>query len=100
MIKHQVWESVNRKSDMKIILTKWVVRIKDNGKRQACIVAVGCVRKTEKDEDVFAPVVNLTLVRNCLEAAVRKNMHIMQLDVKNAFLYGSIHDEVFIDLST
>lgn len=47
-------------------------------------------------EDVYAPVVRMTSLRVLLTVALEKKLRIMQLDVKAAFLNGTLKEEVFM----
>jgi hypothetical protein len=46
--------------------------------------------------ETFAPVTHLEAIRILLAFAASKGFKLYQMDVKNAFLNGVIHEEVFV----
>nr|GFB57888.1 integrase, catalytic region, zinc finger, CCHC-type, peptidase aspartic, catalytic [Tanacetum cinerariifolium] len=46
-------------------------------------------------EESFAPVARLEAIRIFLTFAAHKNMVVYQMDVKTAFLYGNLREEVY-----
>ena len=46
---------------------------------------------------VFAPVARIETIRLILASAAQQNWSIYQLDVKSAFLYGELEEEVFVE---
>lgn len=47
-------------------------------------------------QDTFAPMAKMTTVQTLVALAASKSWPIFQMDVKNAFLNGDLHEEVFI----
>jgi hypothetical protein len=84
------------------ITCKWVFKIKtkSNGsieKYKACLVARGFQQTQGLDYDeTFAPVAHMTTVRTSIAVAASSSWTISQMDVKNAFLNGDLHEEVYM----
>ncbi|GJY23706.1 putative ribonuclease H-like domain-containing protein [Tanacetum coccineum] len=80
--------------------TKWIFRNKKDErgimiKNKARLVAQGYTQEEGIDYDeVFAPVARIEAVRLFLAYASFKDFVVYQMDVKSAFLYGKIKEEV------
>nr|GEZ04651.1 copia protein [Tanacetum cinerariifolium] len=81
--------------------TKWVFRNKRDERRivirnKARVVAQGHTQEEGIDYDeVFAPVARIEAIRLFLAYASFKDFMVYQIDVKSAFLYGKIKEEVY-----
>ncbi|GJS27268.1 putative ribonuclease H-like domain-containing protein [Tanacetum coccineum] len=82
--------------------TKWVYRNKKDERgiivrNKARLVAQGYTQEEGIDYDkVFAPVARIEALRLVLAYASFMGFIMYQMDVKNAFLYGSIEEEVYV----
>ncbi|GJR89862.1 putative ribonuclease H-like domain-containing protein [Tanacetum coccineum] len=82
--------------------TKWVFRNKKDErgivvKNKARLVAQGHTQEEGIDYDeVFAPVARIKAIRLFLAYASFKDFVVYQMDVKSAFLYGKIEEEVYV----
>ncbi|GKC77451.1 putative ribonuclease H-like domain-containing protein [Tanacetum coccineum] len=82
--------------------TKWVFRNKKDErgsviKNKARLVAQGYTQEEGIDYDeVFAPVARIEAIRLFLAYASFKDFVVYQMDVKSAFLYGKIEEEVYV----
>ncbi|GJX01680.1 putative ribonuclease H-like domain-containing protein [Tanacetum coccineum] len=98
----KVWILVDLPYGKKAIGTKWVYRNKKDERgvvvrNKARLVAQGHRQKEGIDYDeVFAPVARLEAIRIFLAFASYKGLIVYQMDVKSAFLYGKIDEEVYV----
>ncbi|GJU25305.1 putative ribonuclease H-like domain-containing protein [Tanacetum coccineum] len=98
----QVWVLVDLPHRMKVIGTKWVYRNKRDERgvvvrNKARLVAQGYTQEEGIDYDeVFAPVARIEAIRLFLAFASFMGFIVFQMDVKSAFLYGTIDEEVYV----
>ncbi|GJW02876.1 putative ribonuclease H-like domain-containing protein [Tanacetum coccineum] len=98
----QVWTLVDLPYGKRAIRTKWVYRNKkdDRGiviRNKAKLVAQGYTQEEVIDYDeVFAPVARIEAIRLFLAYASFKDFVVYRMDVKSAFLYGKIEEEVYV----
>ncbi|GJZ34388.1 putative ribonuclease H-like domain-containing protein [Tanacetum coccineum] len=96
----KVWILVDLPFGKKAIGTKWVFRNKRDErsivvKNKARLVAQGFRQEEGIDYDeVFAPVARIEAIRLFLAFASFMGFLVYQIDVKSAFLYGTIEEEV------
>ncbi|KAI3758717.1 hypothetical protein L6452_06288 [Arctium lappa] len=97
-----VWDLVDLPKGQRAIGTKWVFRnkIDERGiviRNKARLVAQGYTQEEGIDyEEVFAPVARIEAIRLFLAYASYMRFKVYQMDVKSAFLYGSIEEEVYV----
>lgn len=101
--RNKTWIEVKEEENMKVIETKWVFKIKKekNNKElyKARLVARGFQQDDKIDHaDIYAPVAKLPTLRILLAIAMKYNLEWTQMDVKSAFLYGDIEEEVYIKI--
>ncbi|GJT61141.1 putative ribonuclease H-like domain-containing protein [Tanacetum coccineum] len=98
----KVWILVDFPYGKKAIGTKWVYRNKKDERgvvvrNKARLVAQGHRQEEGIDYDeVFAPVARLEAIRIFLAFASYMGFIVYQMDVKSAFLYGKIDEEVYV----
>ncbi|GJU16181.1 putative ribonuclease H-like domain-containing protein [Tanacetum coccineum] len=96
----KVWTLVNLPNGKRAIGTKWVFRNKKDERgivvrNKARLVAQGYTQEEGIDYDeVFAPVARIEAIRLFLAYASFMGFIVYQMDVKSAFLYGTIDEEV------
>ncbi|GJS74484.1 putative ribonuclease H-like domain-containing protein [Tanacetum coccineum] len=97
----QVWTLVDLPYGKRAIGTKWIYRNKKDErgimvKNKARLVAQGYTQEEGIDYDeVFAPVARIEAIRLFLAYASFKDFIVYQMDVKSAFLYDKIEEEVY-----
>ncbi|GKD82248.1 putative ribonuclease H-like domain-containing protein [Tanacetum coccineum] len=97
-----VWILVDLPFGKKVIGTKWVFKNKRDErsivvKNKARLVAQGHRQEEGIDYDeVFAPVARIEAIRLFLAFASYMGFLVYQMDVKSAFLYGTIEEEVYV----
>ncbi|GJZ02416.1 putative ribonuclease H-like domain-containing protein [Tanacetum coccineum] len=83
----------NKKNDIRILEGTCIVI-----KNTARLVAQGYIQEEGIDyNEVFAPVARIEAIRLFLAYALFKDFVVYQMDVRNAFLYGKIEEEVYIE---
>ncbi|GJW95283.1 putative ribonuclease H-like domain-containing protein [Tanacetum coccineum] len=98
----EVWTLVDLPNGKRAIGTKWVFRNKKNErglviKNKARLVAQGYTQEEGIDyEEVFSPVARIEEIWLFLAYALFKDFVVYQIDVKSAFLYSKIEEEVYV----
>ena len=106
LMENNTWTLVNSPDNRKILPGKWVYKIKTKTdgtitRWKARWVAKGYEQIEGLDyNQTFASVIKGTSARVLFALAVEKEFYIEQMDVKTAFLYGNIDEEIFIKQPT
>ncbi|KAJ9544859.1 hypothetical protein OSB04_024566 [Centaurea solstitialis] len=101
-VLQHVWDLVDLPKGHRVIGTKWIFRNKTDErgiviKNKARLVAQGYTQEEGIDyDDVFAPIARIEAIRLFLAFASYKGFKVYQMDVKSAFLYGTIDEEVYV----
>lgn len=101
--KNDVWELVNRPKHQNIVTCRWVFRIKRKpdgtiDRYKARLVARGFSQKSGIDyNETYAPVANILSIRLLFAHAAVENLKMSQFDIKTAFLYGDLEEEVYME---
>jgi len=96
--KRNVYELTDLPPGRKAIKNRWVFDIKSDGRQKARLVAKGFSQLEGLDYDeIFSPVVRFESVRTILALATLEKWGITALDVKSAFLYGRIDEEIYME---
>ena len=102
--KNNTWILVKKPQDKKLVGCKWIYKIKEwtvDGelpRHKASLVAKGFTQKYGVDfNEVFSPVVNYSSIRVLLAIATFNDLELDQIDVKTAFLHGSLEEEILME---
>ncbi|GJZ31662.1 putative ribonuclease H-like domain-containing protein [Tanacetum coccineum] len=101
-VNQDVWNLVSLPEGKTAIGTKWILKNKRDARgivvqNKARLVAQGHRQEEGIDYDeVFAPVAQIEAIRLFLAFASYMGFMVYQMDVKSAFLYGEIDEEVYV----
>ena len=102
LIKNHTWDLVEPPEGKNIVGCKWVFKLKHNAdgsidRYKARLVTQGYSQEPGQDYDeIYAPVAKYTSIRSVLAIANQLDLDIHQMDVKTAFLNGSLENEIFM----
>nr|GEV78621.1 hypothetical protein [Tanacetum cinerariifolium] len=100
--KRKVWVLVDLPHGKRAIGTKWVYKNKKDERgivirNKARLVAQGHTQEEGINyEEFFSPVARIEAIRLFLAYASFMGFMVYQMDVKSAFLYGTIEEEVYV----
>jgi len=101
--RNKVWELVDLPLKRKSIGNKWIFKIKRQAdglidKFKARLVAKGFTQIEGVDyEERFSHVVRFASIRLLLAMVAHLDLQLFQMDVKTAFLNGSLEEEIYMD---
>ena len=100
--ENNTWSAVPLPKGKRTISSKWVFTIKKNSRNnseryKARLVAKGFSQREGIDYfETFAPVVRYESIRILLSIAAHEDFEIIKFDVKTAFLYGDLKEEIYL----
>ena len=102
LLKNETWELVPSPRGINIVGCRWVFKVKRNAdgtidRFKARLVAQGYSQTYGVDySEVFSPVARFSAIRLLFALANASDLEIHQMDVKTAFLNGSLDCEVYM----
>jgi hypothetical protein len=102
LLKNQTWTLVPPHPNQNVVGCKWVFRIKRHAdgsieRYKARLVAKGFHQQPGIDYDeTYSPVIKPTTVRTVLSIAISAGWSVQQIDIQNAFLHGTLSEDVFM----
>lgn len=107
LFSNNTWTLCPRPALNQVVRNKWVFKLKQNsnGSIDRYKARLQVVKGFDQVDgldfiETFSPVIKPTTIRLILVVAVHYNWPIRQLDVSNAFLYGHLEEEVFMEYPT
>jgi hypothetical protein len=97
------WELVALPKDKKAIECKWVYKVKHNVDGSVSIYKTRLIANGYAQtyginyEETYSPVAKMTIIRVIIAMAVAKGWSLHQMDVKNVFLHGDLHEKVYME---
>ena len=98
---NETWTVVDRKPSMKIVPGIWLYKVKYNAdltvdKYKARYVALGNHLEDIEKEEKFCPVLRASSFNLILSLAAQHGLDVHHVDIRTAFLYGKLDEEIFI----
>lgn len=103
LLKNKTWNVVDRPEGKNVIGSRWLYKKKHGIARveperyKVKLVARGFTQREGIDYQVFAHVVNHVSIRILMSAFVNKDLELEQMDVKTAFLHGTLEQELYME---
>ena len=98
LIEMGTWKLVSLPRDKRPIKCRWRYVIKADGRFKGRLVAKGFTQVQGIDyEETFSPVLRYELIRYILAHAALLDWEIEAMDVKTAFLYGELKEEIYME---
>lgn len=96
--KNKTWSlvDISEAGSKKILTNKWVFRVKDDGTYKARLVVRGFEQRGIDFDEIYSPVVSQSALKSLFAIAASKNSEIVTFDVKTAFLYGELDDDIYM----
>ncbi len=102
LMDNKTWTLTTLPPDREAIQSRWVLTVKPGvrgatPRYKARLVAKGYSQRPGIDYDeTFAPVAKQTTLRTVLSFVAALNLEMCQLDIKTAFLYGELNEEIYL----
>lgn len=95
--KTWTYVDVQEADGRRILNSRWVLKIKNDGRYKARVVAKGFQQIEGIDfTDTYAPVVGTSSLRALIAIAAAKELDFVTFDVSSAFLYGDLDEDIYM----
>jgi hypothetical protein len=98
-----IWELITLPEDKKAIGCKWVYKVKHNtdgfvSRYKTRLVTKGYAQTYGIDyEETYNPIAKMTTIRVIIVMVAAKGWSLHQIDVKNVFHHGDLHEEMYME---
>ena len=102
LMDNNMWTLIDKPRGRLIVNNKWVyeAKLKTDGtvdKYKAKLVAKGYTQKQGIDySETFSPVARFDTISMVMSVAASEGLKLSQFDVKRAFLYGEVEDDIYM----
>lgn len=101
LLENKSWMLEEKPKAQKILKSRWVYMIKSNPdgtkRHKARLIIKSYFQMKGIDyKKTFSPIIRFDTVRTLLSVAVRDGLNLAQFDVKTAFLYGSLKEDIYM----
>jgi hypothetical protein len=102
--KNNTWVLTTLPSNKRVVGCKWVFTMKQNlegkGERYKARLVVKGYSQTYGVGygETFAPMAKMNTIRALISIEANNKWKLFQMDVKNAFLHGDLHEEVYMEI--
>lgn len=103
LLQNKTWTITPLPPGCKVIQSRWVFKLKAGSsisapRYKARLVAKGFTQRPGIDYgETYAPVVKHDSLRVVLALAAVHDLELLQLDIKTAFLYGNLEEELYLE---
>lgn len=89
------WEMVKPDPNKPTLKSLWVYKVKDDGRFKSRLTING---KYHVCHDTYASVGSKTALRMMVSLAASTGLHLAHYDIKNAFLYGALEEDEYVQM--
>ena len=98
IMRNNTWKLVARPPGKRVIGSRWIYKLKYGGLHKAHFIAKGYLQHPGFDfDETFAPVARFATIRTLLAIATGLGLRVHHMDVKTAFLYGDLDEEIYVE---
>ena len=96
--ERKVWDLVDLHKGHQTVKGRWIYAMKSDGYKKAWFITKGFTQVFRIDyENTFSPVTWFETLQLLLSLAVPYDWELEALDVKTAFLFGELKEEIYMD---